>query len=92
MKDTDDVRHRVKQCLTAALELNCAPESIADDAMLFAPPEAGGVNLDSLGALEVLVAIDEAFGLMTTDVEPEVFATVSSLADFVVERIQAGQA
>ncbi|MBI2570569.1 MAG: acyl carrier protein [Candidatus Schekmanbacteria bacterium] len=57
------------------------PDRIDDDAPLFGT----GLGLDSIDALELVVGIEEAFGVEIGDeqVGKEAFASVSSLVSFI---------
>ena len=83
MLATTDTQQRVKASIVRALQLDLAPSDIEDGTLLFAPKESGGLGLDSLAALEVLIVICEEFGLVATEVDPKVFATPATLADYV---------
>ena len=65
------------------LELAATPADIKDDAMLFAPSAAGGLELDSLAALEIVVGLSEEFDMSLDEVPREAFMSVASLADYV---------
>ncbi len=57
------------------------PEDIIDDEPIFGE----GLGLDSIDALELVVALETDFGIKVTDakVAREVFASINALADFV---------
>ena len=48
----------------------------------------GGLNLDSVNLLELLVRIEETFGITVEDedIRAELFTTIESLADFVRQK------
>ncbi|MBI3192525.1 MAG: acyl carrier protein [Pedosphaera parvula] len=64
MQDTGDLKGRVRSLLVESLMLQVAPEEIADDTSLFGPD---GLGLDSVDALQLVVALDKHFGLKITD-------------------------
>lgn len=55
------------------------PEEISDDAPLFGP---GGLGLDSVDALQIVVALDKTYGFKIPDPETarQVLASVASIA------------
>jgi acyl carrier protein len=79
---SSELKQQIKELLVS--ELNLAgkdPAAIADDAPLF----GGGLNLDSLDALQIAMFIEERFGVTVPD-SPEarpIFASVNALAEFV---------
>jgi len=95
MIDTDyisKIRHGVKMCIVDALELEIPVDSIGDDDPLFGPADEGGLELDSLAALEIFVALTQEFGFEAKEIEPEAFRTVSSLADYVAAELSPANA
>ena len=60
-------------------------DSFADDAPLFGPQ---GIGLDSVDALELVLAIESEYGIQIQDAEvgKEAFASASVLCDFVNAR------
>lgn len=77
---------RVKHLIVSALNLqDLRPEDIETDAPLFGQ----GLGLDSVDALELVVAIEKEFGIRTEshEVGKEAFASVRALAGFVQTRL-----
>jgi acyl carrier protein len=62
---------------------------IGDDDPLF----GGELGLDSVDALELVVALEKEFGIKikSHEVEPEVFASAASLSHYVQQRLAAGE-
>ena len=60
------------------------PEDILDDTPLFGE----GLGLDSIDALELVVALEKEFGIKITDDEvgPQVFQNIGTLAAFIVSK------
>ena len=88
MLETPAIRSRIKQLLVDALHLEgLAPASIADDAPLFGE----GLGLDSVDALELVVALEREFGIriQSHEIGKEAFASVSALAAFIDGRLAA---
>jgi acyl carrier protein len=88
-----DTRTRLKRLIVESLFLEgLDPESIADDAPLFGEGE-GGLGLDSVDALELVVGLEREFGMKVEsgEIGREAFASVAALAAFVDERSSAGE-
>ncbi|HUD70570.1 MAG TPA: phosphopantetheine-binding protein [Dongiaceae bacterium] len=82
MPDTPATRSRIKRVIVEALHLEgLVPTGIADDAPLF----GDGLGLDSVDALELVVALEKEFGvrIQSHEVGKEAFASVSTLATFI---------
>ena len=80
--DRSALKRQLKEILVAGLRLHdVTPESIADDQAIF----TDGLGLDSIDALELVVLIEEHFGIAIPDEEVgrEAFASIDALADFV---------
>ncbi len=79
------LRKELKQFIVRRLRLDrVAPESIADDA----PLVGGGLDLDSIDLLELVVGLEKEYGLKIADVAEgrRALASVNSLAEFVGSR------
>jgi acyl carrier protein len=79
---TDDLkalRIEIKQMMVENLMLQTPADQIRDDQPLFGP---GGVGLDSVDALQLVVALDKKFGLKITGPEHarEVLRDVNTMA------------
>lgn len=73
----------LKQLIISELDLRArTPSDIGDDALLF----GGGLGLDSLDALQLATAIEERYHVVlpSGDEARPVFASVASIADFVL--------
>lgn len=79
--------HRVKRTIVRSLELEIAPEELADDEVLF----GSGLGADSEATLGVVFALEAEFGIEVEDEElrVELFATVQSLVDYVEQKLKA---
>lgn len=79
------LKRELKELLVSELNLTGRdPASIEDDAPLF----GGGLNLDSLDALQIAMFIEERYGVVVPDT-PEarpIFKSVAALADFVEDQ------
>lgn len=81
-----ETRARLKSLLVSSLNLEGTdPASIDDDAPLFGPE---GLGLDSVDALELVVALEKAFDLKidSQEIGKEAFASIAALADYVDTR------
>jgi len=79
---TEALRAEIKELIVESLNLeDVEPASIEDDQALF----GAGLELDSLDALQLAVAIEERFGVPITDEDlgREAFASVNTLAEFI---------
>jgi len=88
LSDTPEIRSRIKHLLVSALHLEgIAPSDIADDAPLFGE----GLGLDSVDALELVVALEKEFRIriQSHEVGKEAFISVSALAAFIEGRLAA---
>lgn len=76
---------RVKKMLVSAARLKISPESIKNEQPLFG---ADGVGLDSLDALEVVVALEKEFGarIPDADVGKKVLVSVETIVKFIEDK------
>ncbi len=73
---------RIKRLVVESLRLDgLSPQEIGDEQPLF----EGGLGLDSIDALELLVGLERTFHIKipTSEAGPKTFASVSTLADLV---------
>jgi acyl carrier protein len=83
---TMELRHRIKELLIDRLKFeDMTPDDIADDEPLF----AGGLGLDSIDALEIVVMLESEFGIKVKNETSarDHFRSVSTLAAYVGERL-----
>jgi acyl carrier protein len=79
------MKHRLKELLIERLKFeDMTPSDIGDDDPLF----EGGLGLDSIDALEIVVMLESEFGLKIKNETSarEHFRSIASLAEFVAER------
>jgi acyl carrier protein len=81
------VLDKVKNILVERLRLNLSPEDIADNSPLFGL----GLQLDSIDALEIVVGIEQEFKISITDKDMQVFRSVNTIADFILEKLAKGK-
>ena len=88
--EREALKRKLKDLLIAGLRLqDVAPEGIADDQPIFVE----GLGLDSIDALELVVLIEEHFGVAIPDEEvgKQAFGSIDALADFIsAELARAG--
>lgn len=85
MSEVSATPHRIKRLIVDSLHLDgMEPEMIEDEAPLFGE----GLGLDSVDALELVVALEKEFGIKIKSQElgREVFSSVSSLSQFIEAR------
>lgn len=80
----EDIKKQLKELLVENLSLEgMKPEDIRDDMDLFGD---GGVGLDSLDGVEVVVILHRHFGLDTKQMQKsrEIFRSVNTIAPYVL--------
>lgn len=90
MSNEHQIRSRIKQLIVDCLRFEgMSPADIADETPLFGE----GLGLDSVDALELMVALEKEFRIkfQSHEVGRETLATVSSLASFVQGRVLAAE-
>jgi len=78
----DELIPKVKNLIITSLRLkNIRPEDIKDNAPLFGE----GLGLDSIDALELVVALEKEFSIKIPDedVGKDAFTSVSALANYI---------
>jgi len=82
--DITTLRSEIKQLIVDRLKLEVEPASIQDDQPLFGE----GLGLDSIDALELVLGVEQAFGVKIEDEEmgAQALSSVSSLAEFVIKK------
>lgn len=85
---TTALQDRIKNLIVRRLKLEVDPASIESTAPIF----GGGLGLDSIDALELVLGIEQEFGVRIDDEEigSSALASVESLASFLAERGVAG--
>lgn len=80
----EDVIPKVKQMIIDSLRIDgMSPDEIETDAPLFGE----GLGLDSIDALQLVVAMEKEFGVVVPDAATgsTVFASVRSMAGYIAE-------
>ena len=85
MADIDALKLQIKQAMVEELMLPMSAEEVADDAVIFSPQ---GLGLDSVDALQLVVAIEKRFGLKLADAAAakEVLHSVETIAQAVAAK------
>lgn len=89
MLDQAALRSQLKRLIVVSLHLEgLTPESITDDVPLFGE----GLGLDSVDALELVVALEKEYGIriQSHEVDETVFTSVAHLAEFVDRTLAKG--
>jgi len=91
MDKTTEIKQNLRRLMVENLMLQVSPEEIGDAQPLFGP---GSVGLDSVDALQLVVALDKAYGLKIGDPElaKQILQNVNSMAEAVLKHQAAGQA
>ncbi len=84
MEDTNALKQRIKAILVENLMLQTTAAEIKDDQPLFGP---GSLGLDSVDALQLVVALDKNFGLKIADpaAAKEILQSVNTMAAAVAK-------
>ena len=82
MDDATQLNQQIKAMMVENLMLQVTAAEIADDQPLFGP---GSLGLDSVDALQLVVALDKNFGLKISDpaAAKEILHSVSRIAEAV---------
>lgn len=85
MQDAVALRSEIKKMLVENCMLQIPIEQITDDQALFGP---GSLGLDSVDALQLVVALDKNYGLKVPDPEAAktILHSVSSMSDAVMKK------
>ena len=80
----ENLARRVKELIVRRLKLDIDPATIGDNAPLFGE----GLGLDSIDALELVLGLEQEFGIKVEDEEVGVraFASVNALCDFIEQK------
>lgn len=82
MQDLNELKTQIKKLMVENLMLQVTAEEIKDDQLLFGPESLG---LDSVDALQLVVALDKNFGLKIPDpaAAKEILHSVNTIAEAV---------
>ncbi len=84
MDNTTAIKQDIRRLMVENLMLQISAEEIGDDQPLFGP---GSVGLDSVDALQLVVALDKTYGLKIADSEVarKILQSVNTITDAVVK-------
>jgi acyl carrier protein len=82
--DLTALKSEIKQLIVDRLKLEVDPASIEDAQPLF----GDGLGLDSIDALELVLGVEQAFGVKIEDEEmgAQALSSVDALAEFVIKK------
>lgn len=85
MEDANALKERIKAMMVENLMLQVTTADIRDDLPLFGP---GGLGLDSVDALQLVVALDKNFGLKIPDpaAAKQILQNVNTIVDAVQKK------
>src|SRR5437899_11634505 len=86
MEDNNALKEQIKTIMVENLMLQITAADIADDLPLFGP---GGLGLDSVDALQLVVALDKNFGLKIPDpgAAKEILRSVNTIVAAVQRKL-----
>jgi acyl carrier protein len=86
MEMQNDLRQQIKGIMVENLMLQISAAEIGDDQLLFGP---GSLGLDSVDALQLVVALDKNFGLKipTPAAAKDILKSVNTIAEAVQKKI-----
>ena len=82
------LEEQVKAMIIERLGLEVDPSAVDIDAPIFSSfdAEGEGLGLDSIDALELVVALNETFDIQVGDEDMAVFRSIQTIADFIREK------
>jgi acyl carrier protein len=88
MQRLNDIKEQIKSLMVENLMLQVTADEIGDDQPLFGP---GSLGLDSVDALQLVVALDKNFGLKIADpaAAKRILHTVNSIVRAVEDKVAA---
>jgi acyl carrier protein len=90
MDNISEIKQSIRRLMVENLMLQLSPEEIGDAQPLFGPASVG---LDSVDALQLVVALDKAYGLKIGDPEAakQILQNVNSIAEAVLRHQATGK-
>ena len=89
MEDSASLRQNLKKIMVENLMLQLQPEDINDDQPLFGPDSLG---LDSVDALQIVVALDKNYGVKipNPEVARQVLRSINTMAEAIEQKRAEG--
>ena len=86
IEETNSLRERIKEMMVENLMLQVSAAEIADEQPLFGP---GSLGLDSVDALQLVVALDKNFGLKIPDpgAAKQILQSVNTIVEAVRQKM-----
>ena len=83
----DQIVDKLKHMFVERLSLKVSPDDIQNDQQLFSTKEGGGLGLDSIEALEIVVGIEDVFGVAVENTEgvEQRFYSVNTMAEYITQ-------
>lgn len=81
-----EITGRLKKILIERLMLQYEPDEISEDTTLFGL----GLGLDSVDALEIVVGVEQEFGVSITDKDMQAFRSINTIVDFIIAKQSEG--
>lgn len=79
-----DLHERVARIVVERLELeDFTAATLPRDALLFGPAQVGGLELDSIAALEIVAGLSEAFDHPFEDLARDDLMTIDAVVDYI---------
>lgn len=80
------IESRIKEVIVRSLTLSISPDEIDSDAQLF----GGGLGLNSIATMEIIVGIEEEFDIEVPDedLRVELFDSVKAMASYVASVVE----
>lgn len=90
MDNANALKQDIRRLMVENLMLQISPDEIADEQPLFGP---GSVGLDSVDALQLVVALDKNYGLKIADpgTARQILQSVNTIADAVIQHQASGK-
>jgi acyl carrier protein len=84
------LENKIKEVIIKRLNLDVVPSDIDNDAPIFnssgdEQENSQGFDLDSIDALEIVVALNKEFQVKITDKDMRIFQSINTIAAFIKE-------